>query len=123
MPKSFLAPWELPNGDVVLIEAEHVFCCSCGKLYGLVPKENTVETVVICRKCFETYGAELIAGYYVQKTDEFCKDVEQEMHDRYGRTLTDEELYNEDRDHNLGPALEALIRDSPFPSKDNRPKR
>jgi hypothetical protein len=127
-PNSFVGDWTLPDGTTVRLLVENVYCCSCGKLFGLCPSENMVDVVCTCRKCFEAYGAELDSSVYVSSTDEFCEAVGYEMQERYGRTLTDVEILNEAKDSNLGPALEALMRDSPFPCSDsegfgNRPKR
>jgi hypothetical protein len=100
---------------------EMAYCFMCGKAYAWIPKENTVSVHAICNRCYRTFGT--IEGCHVATDEQFRQDVGNELLARYGRALTDDELYNEVRDHNLGPALEALLRDSPFPANDNRPKR
>ncbi|MDE2102482.1 MAG: hypothetical protein KGL39_34870, partial [Patescibacteria group bacterium] len=80
--------WQMPDGTTVRVEAVHVFCANCGKLYGLVPKENTVFTFWLCAPCFEKYGA--IAGTFAQPDGEFMQSVVEEMTERFGRTLTAE---------------------------------
>jgi hypothetical protein len=125
---TFVGDWELPSGRVVRILLEYTYCCSCGKLYGVCPSENMVDVLCFCRKCWEKYGEEMISGYYVSSTEQFCQDVGNELMERFGYTPTDVEIFEFAKDHRLGPALEALMRDSPFPVPDdngfgNRPKR
>lgn len=112
----------LVDGGTVRIEVEMAYCFMCGIPYAWVPLENTVSVHALCNDCYQTHGA-VPPGVYVATDEQFRQDVGHEIETRYGRTLTDVELYNEIRDHNLGPALEALLRDSVFPSLDNRPKR
>ncbi len=116
-----LVDWPLSDGSTVRIEVERVFCANCGKLFGFVPKENTVFTCWLCAKCFETYG--LIAGTYAQPDDEFCQVVAAEMQERFGKTLTEAEIGLLKEDGRLGTALQLLEKESPYPALDNRPKR
>jgi hypothetical protein len=121
--ETVMGDFEFPDGRVARIEWEMAYCIFCHKPYAWVPKDNTTSVGCMCMRCFADHGHEVPVGMSVQPDHQFCLDVAAEMQDRYGRTLTDEELYLEDRDHNLGPALEALMRDSIIPCQSNRPKR
>ncbi len=113
--------WPLSDGSTVRIEVERVYCANCGILYGFVPKENTVFTCWLCARCFEKFG--LIAGTYAQPDDEFCRTVAAEMQDRFGKSLTEAEIGQLKEDGRLGTALDLLEKESPYPARDNRPKR
>lgn len=104
--------WELTDGSTVRIEVEPIYCANCGKLYGYVPKENTTFAFWLCRKCFEAHGE--IAGTYAVPEDEFNQKVQTEMQERFGRDLTDLEIFKLLEQGELGRPLELLIRESPY---------
>jgi hypothetical protein len=113
---SKIVDWPLPDGTTVRLEAVLIYCASCGKEYGYVPHENTVFAFYLCNKCFENYGK--IAGTYAVPEEEFCKAVEHEVMERFGRNnLTEQDILNIISGNNLGSALAALARESPFPVK------
>jgi hypothetical protein len=110
---SVMADWPLPDGRTVRLEAVPIYCAHCGIKYGFVPKENQIFDFWLCRKCFEKYGH--VLGCYVQPDEEFCRDVEFEMMERFGRPLTDIEIFAAAEQGQLGSALEKLEKDSPYP--------
>ena len=118
-----MGDFELSDGRTVRIEWEPAYCAQCGKLYAMVPKENTTFVFCLCQKCYKALGEQLISGHYWCPDDEFAANVVAEMDARFKRTLTDQEVYDAALDGNLGKPLEALMRDSIFPANDNRPKR
>ncbi len=109
---SLMVDWELIGGGTVRIEVVPVFCASCGKPYGHVPKENTVFVCWLCRPCHEKFG--VIAGTYATSDEQFCLDVAHEMKERFGRDLTDLELFQKMERGELGTALTLLEKESPF---------
>ncbi len=115
-----MGEWPLPDGTKVRCEQQPIYCVGCGKLFGYVPRENTVQATYICKKCYE--NDPFVFNGLAVSDEEFMRDVQHEMQARFGHDLTDIEVSIAEKDHTLGPALEALLRDSPYPSKDNRPK-
>jgi hypothetical protein len=113
--------WELPDGRTVRVEAEPVYCASCGCPFGWVPRENMAFCFWLCNQCFERYGA--IAGTYAAPDEEFRRAVVAEVEARFGRGLTDTELGRLAGEGRLGRALELLSRESPYPGPDRRPRR
>jgi hypothetical protein len=107
-----MADWALPDGRTVRIECSPVYCANCGSMYGYVPKDNTVFVMWLCNRCFEQYGA--VAGTYAVPDEQFCKDVAHEMHEAYGRTLSDWELFNLMERGALVAPLVALEKESPY---------
>jgi ribosomal protein L37AE/L43A len=116
-----MVDWEMPDGSTVRIEVEPVYCANCGKKYGFVPRDNTAFTFWLCRKCFDTYGE--VANTYAMPDEDFNNAVAAEMEARFGHHLSDKEITDLTQGNNLGKMLEALERDSPYPSKNNRPTR
>lgn len=115
-----LVDWPLPSGGTVRLEMEMVYCANCGVEFGYVPRENTTFAFWLCNQCFEVYGA--VAGTYAEPDMEFNRRVEQEMQDRFGRTLTELELATLADQGRLPAALELLARESPYPCRDRRPR-
>ncbi len=113
-----MVDWPLPSGKTVRVEAEKVFCANCGVPYGYVPKENTAFTCWLCNQCFEQYGA--VAGTFAVPDEQFCRAVEYEMTERFGRALTDLEILAAMDQGKLGSALEKLARESPYPVYEGR---
>lgn len=114
---SVMMDWPLPGGGVVRIEAVRVYCGSCSKEFGLVPRDNTAFTFWLCSQCFAKYGA--IANTYAMPDDEFNQNLAAEMESRFGHHLTPDGIRAAVEGHDLGPALEALMRDSPFLGADH----
>ncbi len=115
-----MGDWQMLGGSTVRIELQPIFCVSCGKLWGYVPKENTVHVTHICNKCFRN-DPNVFDGM-VASDDQFMNDVQHEMQSRFGHDLTDQEVFDLLQGNNLGNALNSLILDSPYPASDNRPK-
>lgn len=110
---SQMVDWPLPGGGTVRVEAVHIFCMNCGKLYGWVPKDNCAFTGWMCRKCHEAYGD--AAGQFAMPDDEFARNVAAEMEAKFGRVLTDAEIVYFKGRGELGTALELLEKESPYP--------
>lgn len=110
---SVMGDWQLPDGSIVRIEVVPTYCGSCGLASGqYVPKDNTVFTFCLCRPCYEKYGE--IAGTMVSSVEEFNRAVEAEMMEKFGRALTDLELFQLLEQGQLGSALEKLNKESPY---------
>ncbi len=111
--ESIMGDWALPDGTVVRIEVVPTYCGSCGRpSKQYVPKDNTAFYFCLCRPCFDKYGH--IAGTMVSTVEEFNRDVEYEMMNKFGRALTDLELFHLLERGELGTALEKLNRESPY---------
>jgi hypothetical protein len=111
---SKMVDWPMPGGKTVRIEVVLVYCANCGEPHGYVPKENTTFAFYMCQQCFEKYGN--VPGTWAMPDDEFNQNVAHEIEERYGHELTEEELYREVCNGTLGPVLEALVKDSPYPA-------
>jgi ribosomal protein S14 len=103
--------WPNPDGTTTRLEVQLIYCASCGAEYGYAPACMTFDCY-LCRQCFEEYGN--IAGTYAQPDEDFHQVVRAEILARFGRDLTAEELAAIKEQGGLGPALEALERDSPY---------
>lgn len=117
---SQVVDWRLPSGETVRIEVVMVYCANCGKEYGYVPRENTSFAFWLCGKCFEKYGA--IANTLAEPDEDFRRKVEAEMVERFGRGLSEAEIVYLAERGELGTALEKLERESPYVSRDRRPR-
>lgn len=110
-----MGDWQLPSGEYVRIEMQPIFC-QCGKMFGYVPRDTTCFAFWLCNKCFEIYGE--IAGMWALPEEEFCKNVEYELEARFARrNMTEKDILIEIENNNIGSALAALARESPFPVK------
>ena len=107
-------PLTLPDGTerTVRVECVPVFCGNCGVPYGYVPKDNTTFAFYLCPPCFEKYGE--VAHTYALPDDEFNRNVEHEMKERFGRPLTASEIAVAADMGLLGKKLELLIAESPY---------
>lgn len=110
--ETFMGEWTMPDGSFIRCEIQPIFCANCGKKYGYVPKDNTTFACYLCNKCFETWGA--IAGTYAVLDDDFHQAVQHEMETRFGRTLTELEIFKLAEHGRLGTALEKLEKESPY---------
>lgn len=110
---ALMVDWQLTDGRTVRLEVVPVYCANCGVKYGHVPRDTTAFACWLCRRCHETHGD--IAGTYAVPDEDFNQAVQAEMEARFGRALTEAEIIDAIRDHRLGPALEALARESPYP--------
>jgi hypothetical protein len=106
-------PWELPDGSVVNVWAVQGFCVSCGKLLAWFPRDTTVHGCLICNTCYQR-DPTVFAGM-VESSEEFNRNLEAEMLDRYGRGLTGVELFHEYENQTLGVGLQMLLRETPYP--------
>lgn len=104
--------WPLPSGRTMRVECVPVFCANCGLPYGYVPRDNTAFAFWLCQQCFETHGA--VAGTFAQPDAEFCAAVAVEMENRFGRSLTAEEIVVAQDRGLLGRELGLLIKESPY---------
>lgn len=111
-----MADWENPDGSFTRMEMQPVYCASCGIHYGWVPVFTTF-ACWLCNQCHEQYG--VLAGTYVQPEEEFNQAVAQEMLERFGRSLTDLELFALMEQGKLGIALENLNKESPYKVMNN----
>jgi hypothetical protein len=111
---TLMVEWPLPDGTAVRLEVERLYCANCGKFYGYCPRANVTFAFVLCKRCFETYGA--IAGTYAVPDDEFDRALAYELERRFGHAATTGEIVRAAAQDRLGPALEALARDSPYPA-------
>ena len=114
-----MADFDVPGAGTVRLEMIPIFC-QCGKLYGYVPKDNTSFVCWLCQTCFEKYGQ--AAGTCAVPDDAFNEHVAEEILARFGRPLTDAELSAAAAQGKLGRALELLEKESPYPSRDRRPR-
>ena len=108
-----MVDWPMPDGTTRRVEAIPIFCANCGKALYMVPKDNTAFAFAQCRKCFEKFPPP--EGYFAQPDDEFCRSVQYEMEQRFGRHLTELELAAAAEQGQLGKALELLEKESPYP--------
>lgn len=104
--------WPLMDGTTVRLELEPIFCFSCGKPNGYVPREIMSFVSWLCMPCSEKYGE--LAENWVTSDDQFWQDVASEMKDRFGRVLTQRELCILTERGELGSALEKLEKESPY---------
>ena len=107
-----MADWELPGGGTIRLEMMPIYCANCGKHYGYVPKENCTFACWMCNECVAKYG--LIANTYAMPDDEFNRAVAFEVQERYGKDMTELELFKEIEQGRIGTALEKLERESPY---------
>lgn len=109
---TIMGDWPMPDGSTVRVELSPVFCVGCGKPYGYVPKDNTVGATYICDDCYRE-DEECFTGMVVSD-EQFVRDVAHEMVAKYGRPLTDLEVYALLEQDKLSRELKALIKDSPY---------
>ncbi len=117
---SQMVQWAMPDGSCVRTEAVMVYCASCGHPYGWVPEETMACCFYLCRQCYEQYGA--IASTYAMPDDEWNKNVLEELRKKasqwgIGHDPTLDDINWLAENNRLGPALEALARESPYPVK------
>lgn len=113
-------------GSVMIdgIEYVPIFCANCGHPFmdgtaddsgwprGCVPRESMTFVFWLCDQCHTEYGE--IASTYSVPDQAFCEAVAHEMQERFGRALTDLELYTLSQHNALGPELTLLERESPY---------
>lgn len=126
LPDSRLASGDSTVGSVMIdgIEYVPIFCGSCGHPFmdgtadangwprGCVPKESMTFLFWLCDQCFSQYGG--LASTYATPDQAFCEAVAFEMQEKFGRALTDLELYVLSQHNSLGAALELLEKESPY---------
>lgn len=94
------------------IELEPIYCFNCGKMSGYVPREVMSFVSWLCLPCSETVGEQ--ASLWVSSDRDFWLKVGEEMRARFGRALTQRELFELGEQGRLGVGLELLARESPF---------
>jgi hypothetical protein len=100
-------------GDITIrMELEPIYCVSCAKPNGYVPKDVISFVTWICVPCALKYGGD---AEKMQSGDEaFWALVEEEMIARFGRVLTQAELEIAADRGILGSSLEKLELESPY---------
>jgi hypothetical protein len=110
-----MADWPCFGRDGVLrvirLELEPIFCVNCGKPNGFVPRGIMSFVSWLCLPCSETWGE--TASLWESSDREFWRKVAYEMVRKYGRGLTQEELFRLGEQGRLG-SLALLARESPF---------
>lgn len=107
-----MADWDMGDGTTRRIELEPIFCFSCGTPAGYVPREAMSFVSWLCLPCSEKYGEQ--AALWQSSDREFWLAVAEEMRVRFGRALTQQELWALAEQGRLGSALELLARESPY---------
>ena len=106
-----IADWTF-NGKTIRLELEPIFCFNCGKANGYVPAETMSFVSWLCNECSMKWGKE--ASLHTHADEEFWKAVHYEMVKRWGRGLTQEELYRMAEQDQLGTSLKLLEKESPY---------
>lgn len=107
-----IVDWPLMDGTTVRLELEPIFCFSCGKPNGYVPREIMSFVSWLCMPCSEKYGE--LASNWQASDGQFWQDVANEMKDRFGHVLDQRELCILAERGELGSALEKLEKESPY---------
>jgi hypothetical protein len=104
----------LDNGVIrtIRLELEPIFCASCGRPNGYVPKDVLSWVCWLCRECSAKYGED--ASHMLASDELFWADVASEMLDRFGHVLNQAELEALAAARQLGRNLELLERESPY---------
>ncbi len=107
-----MVDWPDGNGGSVRLELEPIYCFNCGKPNGYVPRAIMSFVSWLCEGCSETWGK--TANLHQRPDQEFWDKVGEEMLTRYGRALTQEELWRLAHHGSLSPGLQLLERESPY---------
>lgn len=107
-----MADWTLSNGHTIRLELEPIYCFNCGVPTGYVPRYIMSFVSWMCAKCSEAYGT--LAANWKSSDEEFWAKVHSECLDKFGQGLTQQDLAILGDQGRLGPALEALARESPY---------
>ncbi len=110
-----MVDWPTATGKIRL-ELEPIFCFNCGTPAGYVPKGIMSFVSWLCQPCSEEWGA--TASLHSSPDQEFWDAVGAEMVARFGKALTQDELWVLAEQGRLGRNLELLARESPY--KDNK---
>jgi hypothetical protein len=94
------------------LELEPIFCMNCGKPQGYVPREVMSFVSWFCGPCSEQYGE--LASHWRHADQDFWDKVMEEMNSRYGRCLSQRELWELAEQGRLSTGLQLLIRESPY---------
>lgn len=109
---SVIGEWIDAFGNKIKIEFVQIYCFSCGKKQGLVPMDAISYVSWLCHPCSIKYGKE--ASLHNCPDSIFWEHVKEEMINRFGRELTQEEILIETQNYNLGRNLELLEKESPY---------
>ncbi len=111
-----MADWPClqPDGTLttVRLELEPIYCLSCGKSAGYVPRDVMSFVSWLCQPCSEKYGE--AAALWQSSDQQFWAKVAEAMQERFGRALTQRELWELGEQDRLGRGLELLTRESPY---------
>lgn len=111
-----VADWPVidPDGTTrtIRLQLQPIFCASCGKPHGCVPKDVLSWVCWLCQECSVKYGEE--ASHMLASDEMFWRDVQAEMLDRFGHVLTAAEMDALAEQGRLGRNLELLERESPY---------
>lgn len=104
--------WVNNKGDKVRICFQPIHCFNCGKNTGYVPKEITTFVSWLCDDCSQKWGQD--ADLHDCPDSVFWEHVANEMMDRYGRVLTQQEIWEVTHKNELSSGLQLLERESPY---------
>lgn len=107
-----MVDWGTATGETVRLELEPIFCFNCGKPNGYVPRDIMSFVSWLCQPCSDRWGHD--ASLHVHADQEFWDKVGHEMQTRYGRALTQLELWALAEADRLPEAMKLLIRESPY---------
>ena len=96
----------------IRLTLQPIFCFSCGKPQGYVPRDVVSWVCWMCQPCSEKCGD--AAALCPHPDSQFWRDVAAEMVARFGHALTMEETNALAEQGRLGRALELLERESPY---------
>ena len=86
---------------------EPIYCANCGADGGLVPSDFTSFAFYLCKPCYAAHGT--IAGTYAMPDEVFWARVAEEIHEHYGRPLSEGEMLQEMQDPDS--VVARLVRD------------
>jgi hypothetical protein len=113
-----MAEWAQPDGSVLLLEMEPIYCFNCGKDAGYIPKDVMSHACYLCSGCsLDGWGE--YASQLMNPDQEFWDKVAEETLARFGRKLTHKELVTLGEQGQLGTALDLLSRESPYKLPSN----
>jgi hypothetical protein len=113
--ETVVADWKVCAGletKTIRMELEPIFCFNCGKPNGYVPVDIMSFVSWLCEACSEAWGNE--ASLHTHSDQAFWDKVGEEMLTKFGRSLTQAELWQLAQQGRLGRGLELLERESPY---------
>jgi hypothetical protein len=107
-----MADWRDGDGNVTRLCLQPIYCFNCGKHNGYVPRDIMSFVSWLCEACSATWGDR--ASLHQSSDREFWLKVAEEMSLKYGRALTQQELWQLAEQDKLSAGLQLLMRESPF---------